>query len=73
VTLHPIAISLLKRQRILSESAYVFESTSKPGSPITGDAITRALERVRIKYCAELEDSLHMIYVVVLRLDVPNI
>lgn len=44
VTLHPLALSLLKRQRILSESTYVFESTSKPGSPITGDAITRALK-----------------------------
>ncbi len=55
VTLHPLALSLLKRQRILSESTYVFESTSKPGSPITGDAITRALERVRLKYCAEIE------------------
>lgn len=55
VTLHPLALSILTKQRILSESAYVFESTSKPGYPITGDAITRALERVRTKYCAEVE------------------
>lgn len=32
----------------------MFESTSKAGHPITGDAVTRALERVRIKYLADL-------------------
>jgi integrase len=55
VTLHPMAMAILTKQRILSEGAFVFESTSNPGLPITGDAMTRALERVRLKHCAELE------------------
>lgn len=53
VTLHPLALSLLKTQRIISEGGWVFESLSKPGFPVTGDAITRALERLRTKYMAE--------------------
>lgn len=53
VTLHPSALSLLKEQRLITEGAYVFGSTSKPGFPITGDALTRALERVRVKYMGE--------------------
>lgn len=53
VTLHPLALSILKTQRILSEGGWVFESLSKPGFPVTGDAITRALERLRTKYMAE--------------------
>ena len=55
VTLHPLALSILKKQRIISKGAFVFESTSNQGFPITGDAVTRALERLRKKYLAELE------------------
>ncbi|EHB5917873.1 tyrosine-type recombinase/integrase [Escherichia coli] len=55
VTLHPLALSILKKQRIISEGTFVFESTSNQGFPITGDAVTRALERLRKKYLAELE------------------
>ncbi|ENC83705.1 phage integrase family protein [Escherichia coli P0299917.7] len=55
VTLHPLALSILKKQRIISEGAFVFESTSNQRFPITGDAVTRALERLRKKYLAELE------------------
>lgn len=54
VTLHPYMLSLIKTQREFTEGAYVFGSTSKPGFPITNDALTRALERVRSKYLAEL-------------------
>lgn len=54
VTLCPLALEIIERQRALSNGPYVFESTSKAGHPITGDAVTRALERVRIKYLAEL-------------------
>ncbi len=53
VTLHPLTLSILKK-RIISEGAYVFESTSNPGFAITGDAVTRALERLRKKYLGEL-------------------
>ncbi len=54
VTLHPLALSLLKTQRIISEGGWVFESLSKPSFPVTGDAITRALERLKTKYMAEV-------------------
>lgn len=54
VTLCPLALEIIERQKPLSNGPYVFESTSKPGHPITGDAVTRALERVRMKYLAEL-------------------
>lgn len=54
VTLHPLTLSILKKQRIISDGAYVFESTSNPGFAITGDAVTRALERLRKKYLGEL-------------------
>lgn len=54
VTLHPLTLSILKKQRIISEGAYVFESTSNPGFAITGDAVTRALERLRKKHLGEL-------------------
>lgn len=54
VTLHPMALSVLKKQRIISEGAFVFESISNPGFAITGDAVTRALERLRKKYLGEL-------------------
>ncbi|WP_270668472.1 MULTISPECIES: tyrosine-type recombinase/integrase [unclassified Aeromonas] len=54
VTLCPLALEIIERQRELSQGSYVFESTSKAGHPITGDAVTRALERVRLKYLAEL-------------------
>ncbi|MBZ6971701.1 site-specific integrase [Klebsiella grimontii] len=53
VTLHPLVLTILKRQRIISEGGWVFESLSKPGFPVTGDAITRALERLRTKYMVE--------------------
>ncbi|WP_461603777.1 tyrosine-type recombinase/integrase [Aeromonas salmonicida] len=54
VTLCPLALDILEQQRTLSGGPYVFESTSKAGHPITGDAVTKALERVRTKYLAEL-------------------
>ncbi|MFM5469168.1 tyrosine-type recombinase/integrase [Aeromonas sp. R1-2] len=54
VTLCPLALEILEQQRALSGGPYVFESTSKAGHPITGDAVTKALERVRTKYLAEL-------------------
>lgn len=54
VTLCPLALDIIERQKALSSGPYVFESTSKAGHPITGDAVTRALERVRLKYLAEL-------------------
>lgn len=54
MTLHPLALSLLKTQRIISEGGWVFESLSKPSFPVTGDAITRALERLKTKYMAEV-------------------
>ncbi|MNE73903.1 Prophage CP4-57 integrase [compost metagenome] len=49
-----MALEIIERQKPLSNGPYVFESTSKPGLPVTGDAVTRALERVRMKYLAEL-------------------
>ncbi|WP_429182758.1 tyrosine-type recombinase/integrase [Aeromonas rivipollensis] len=54
VTLCPLALEIIAQQKALSGGPYVFESTSKAGHPITGDAVTRALERVRIKYLADL-------------------
>ncbi|WP_323900134.1 tyrosine-type recombinase/integrase [Aeromonas caviae] len=54
VTLCPLALDIIEQQKALSNGPYVFESTSKAGHPITGDAVTKALERVRIKYLAEL-------------------
>lgn len=55
VTLHPLALDIIKRQKKLSQGPFVFESTSKTGHPITGDAVTKALERVRQKHLTELE------------------
>lgn len=54
VTLCPLALEIIEQQKALTNGPYVFESTSKPGHPVTGDAVTKALERVRIKYLAEL-------------------
>ncbi|MNG94686.1 Prophage CP4-57 integrase [compost metagenome] len=54
VTLCPLALEIIERQKALSGGPYVFESTSKAGHPITGDAVTKALERVRQKHLAEL-------------------
>ncbi len=54
VTLCPLALSILKQQEAFSQGQFVFESASKMGSPITGDAVTKALERVRTKYLADL-------------------
>jgi len=55
VTLCPLAMSILELQRPLSQGAWVFESSNKPGYPITGDAIMRAVDRLRKKYLPELE------------------
>lgn len=55
MTLHPLALEIIERQKELSQGPFVFESISKTGNPVTGDAVTRALERVRLKYLAELE------------------
>ncbi|MDM5087760.1 hypothetical protein OB947_02375 [Aeromonas bestiarum] len=48
-------MELIEMQKPLSQSPFVFESTSKAGHPISGDAVTKALDRVRMKYLAELE------------------
>lgn len=55
VTLCPLALDIIGQQRGLSNGPFVFESSSLPERPITGDAVTRALERVRLKYLGELE------------------
>ncbi len=55
VTLSPLALDILEQQRNLSQGHFVFESTSRIGHPITGDAVTKALERVRLKYLADFE------------------
>lgn len=55
VTLSPLALDILEQQRKLSQSQFVFESTTRFGHPITGDAVTKALERVRLKYLSEFE------------------
>lgn len=55
VTLHPLALKIIERQRALSSGIFVFESTRRPGQPVTADAATKALERVRVKYLVELE------------------
>lgn len=55
VTLHPLALEIIARQKMLSQGPFVFESTSKTGYPITANAVTKALDRVRVKYLAELE------------------
>ncbi|UNP89642.1 integrase arm-type DNA-binding domain-containing protein [Aeromonas encheleia] len=55
VTLHPLALEIVERQRALSNGPWVFESISKPGEAVTADAVTRALDRIRVKFVAELE------------------
>lgn len=55
VTLHPLALEIVERHRALSRGPWVFESISKPGEAITADAVTRALDRIRVKFVAELE------------------
>lgn len=55
VTLCPLAQKILKQQAAISQGQYVFDSTSNLGSPITGNAVTKALERVRAKYMAEYD------------------
>ena len=57
VTLHPLALELIDQQKaiISPQSEYVFESSSIKYNPITGDSITRALERLRKKHLAELD------------------
>lgn len=55
MTQHPLALSILKKQRIISEGAYVFEPTSNQGFPVTGDAVTRVLKRLRKKCLTEQE------------------
>jgi len=56
VTLHPLSLSLLAQQQKLSQNQWVFESTSKPGTPITGDAVHKALVRIQVKYLGELDN-----------------
>ena len=73
VTLHPLALSILKKQRIISEGAFVFESTSNRGFPITGDAVTRALERLRKNIWQSWSHFLPMIYAAVSLLVALNI
>jgi integrase len=55
VTLHPLALEILERQRGLSVGPWVFASTSNSTMPVTADAVTKALERIRVKHLAELE------------------
>ena len=57
VTLHSLALEIIEQQKsiISQQSQYVFESSSIRYNPITGDSITRALERLRKKYLAELD------------------
>lgn len=55
VTLSPLALEIIEKQRALSGGPFVFGSASKAGHPITGDSLTKALERVRNKHLAELE------------------
>lgn len=49
VTLSPLALQILAEQRLVvsPDCPYVFESTVRAGCAVTGDAITRALERLR--------------------------
>lgn len=55
VTLHPLALEILERQRGLSAGPWVFASTSNPMMAVTADAVTKALDRIRVKHLAELE------------------
>lgn len=55
VTLHPLAMEILERQRKLSAGPWVFASTSNPMVAVTADAVTKALDRIRVKHLAELE------------------
>ena len=55
VALSPLALEIIKQQRALSGGPYVFESTSKAGQPITGDAVTKALIRLHQKRLAEID------------------
>lgn len=55
VTLHPLALEIIERQRALSSGPWVFESTSKPGHPVTPDAVTKALDRLRKRLLGELD------------------
>lgn len=57
VTLSPLAQEIISEQRMItsSTSPYVFESTTKLGHAITGDALMRALDRLQKRKLAELE------------------
>lgn len=57
ITLHPLALEIIEQQKAVISplSEYVFESSSIKYNPITGDSITRALERLRKKHLAELD------------------
>lgn len=57
ITLHPLALEIIEQQKAVISplSEYVFESSSIRYNPITGDGVTRALERLRKKHLAELE------------------
>jgi integrase len=54
VTLCPLAQNIIEQQRRIAGCSWVFESVSKPGFAIHSDSVTRALERLRSRYLAEL-------------------
>lgn len=55
VTLCPLALRIIEQQKGISKGPYVFESSINSETPIRGDSVTKALERLRSKYLAELE------------------
>ncbi len=57
ITLCPLAQAILEEQRAIVSPGcpYVFESSIRPGEPITGDAMMRALERLQKRKMAEYE------------------
>lgn len=57
VTLSPLAQKIIEEQRMIASplSPYVFESNTKLGRAITGDAITKALDRLQKRKMAEYE------------------
>ena len=62
VTLSPLAKAIIEEQRMICSpiSPYVFESSTKLGHSITGDALMRALDRLQKRKMAEFESfSVH--------------
>lgn len=57
VTLSPLAQEIIVEQRMIASptSPYVFESMTKRGHAITGDALMRAIERLQKRKLAELD------------------